>query len=310
MTDLLRAESELEGFVQRERGRGDTIQGVLGDGAGHVIVTDPGRAGFFWVRLYGDPNSVVQAWCATSIPPVNDLTVDLQRVRSGGGSLYSIVGRSVFMRYPQDPFFSSGVSGMVGSHAAQHALRDRAGGGFDPVDVFPRALTPLRGRAQTVPDMTVYVEPGNYYANNQYRTWNGGSSPVFDPATSIALNPFNFNRFDLLYLGADGNLAVVKGTEVQFSTPSYAQLPLNTIPICFVYIQSGQTTIQEKDLIDARVILVAATTPVGGNAPAISPYLIWREDANLPNAHLGLSLIAQMEMENDYMMTRHIVQGA
>jgi hypothetical protein len=297
-------------YTGRERLRNDTIQGVLGDGGGKLNV--PGRMGWLYVRLHGDPNRVVTAWCPTSIPMVEGLVVDLQRTYSGGRSFYKIEGRSAIVQYGQDPFFSSGISGTVGAHAQQHQRKDFGAGGFDPLDIYTRALVSLRATPQFTPDMTVQVAPGYYYINGLHK-WEGGNSPAFDPiAGGNLFNPHS--RFDLLYLGADGALHIIKGTEVAgAATIDPSVVPANCIPIAYIFFSTNQTTITESQIVDARVILAAATTSSGYNAPADAPYVLWQNQVvgahttALSNVKFGPDILGPLEAEMDLTMSKHML---
>ena len=247
--DAERAKHE---WTDYERRRLDSIQASLGDGNGNINVS--GREGWVYIRLHGDSNMLVEARCPTSISLTEDYPVDVERVRTGSQSFYQIIGRSVFVRYDRDPFWSSGISGSVAPHGSQHERRDRGKGGPDPINVYPRMLTPLRARQQETPDMTVYVDSG-FYELDGYREWAGGSSPAFTPPSGFG----EANRYDLLYLFEDGALHIATGTAASWEdTPTFPAVPLNSVAIAFIFMTNEMTTIQEENILDARVVLTAS----------------------------------------------------
>ncbi len=116
--------------------------------------------------------------------------------------------------------------------------------------LFQGDIAPLRARAQSTPDMTVYVNPAviqNFFAqvnrDNQPVEFAGGSSPTVTAPTSD-------DRIDILYLDSTGSLAWVTGTESATPSPDWASLPQDAIPICLVYCKPTMTKIvnyEDKD---------------------------------------------------------------
>ncbi len=245
----IHAEQAVRGSQLDERRREQTIQAILGDGNGTVAV--PSRPGWAYARLHGDSSLVVEVWVPTSFPLVEGIFVDLRRARSGGGDYYLLVGRSAYVRYAQDPFASSGITGLLGIHAEQHHRRDRGvGSAFDPLDVETRMLVPVRGMSQAIPDRTAYVAPG-YYWLLQFKVWPGGNSPQFTSAIALP-------RWDLLYINLSAQLAITKGVEgaaAYGDTPPFPPgLPDHFYPVLFVYMATDTTAITEANCVDARVL--------------------------------------------------------
>lgn len=299
MRERLDAERTAGDYVNSAKRR--VLQAVLGDGAGNVVV--PNRAGWVFARLHGNQNYVIKAWSPNSIPFVNDLVVDVELSFTSVMPYYVVLGRSTVIRYDQDPFMSSGITGAAGQHASQHVRRDRNAGGYDPLDVYTRALTTLRAQAQSTPDMTVFVASGYYYIDG-FNLWAGGNSPAFDVPTFGGPS-----RYDLLCLGA-GGIQIIRGVDAAWGdTPIFPTVPTQTIPIAFIYLTSSMAAITEANIIDARVVLTAATTPTGGSAPANDPFLVWKTSPDLPNSRTALELLGRMENDFDLQMTLHVVRG-
>lgn len=245
----LRAEHGAQKFYNRRQN--EPLEALAGDGAGNVEVA--GRWPFVYVRLNGNGNEVDQAEYRSTIELTENTAVKVQWVKRTGLGYYTIVGFSASMLY--DPATSPDSS--VAKHASQHERRDWGQGGFDPLDVYVRMLEQLRAQPQATPNLTLYVTPGTYYIST-YKFWPGGSSPAFTPPTTGA------SRTDLLYLGADDALHIVTGTvSGAGDDPIYPAVPANTIPLAFVYLTLGLTTLTEANLIEARVIWQA----LGGGAP-------------------------------------------
>lgn len=218
--------------------------GTLGNNAGTV---DTARNDWVYLRLHGDGNQVVEAYAAVSFPRVANVVVDVEKVDRKGGSYYQVLGVSAGITYTStdNPF-----PGLPGEHATTHQRRDRNTGGYDPLDVYNRALVNLRARAQTVPDLTVYVERG-FYVITSFKEFVGGNSPAFTVPTS---GWTVMQRWDLLYLGNDDALHILQGTAA-YTNPVYPTVPANCIPIAYVILASSDTVITEAMITDARTIL-------------------------------------------------------
>lgn len=254
----LRAEHGAQKFYNRRQN--EPLEALAGDGAGNVEVA--GRWPFVYVRLNGNGNEVDQAEYRSTIELTENTAVKVQWIKRTGLGYYTIVGFSASMLY--DPATSPDSS--VAKHASQHERRDWGQGGFDPLDVYVRMLEQLRAQPEQTPDLTVYVTPGPYCIGT-YKQWPGGSSPAFTPPTTTP------SRTDLLYLGADDALHILTGTAGGYGdAPVYPAVPVNSIPLAFVYLTLGLTTITEANLIDARTPWQA----VGGGVPASLD--LWDDD--------------------------------
>lgn len=216
--------------------------GVLGTPAGVVEV--PNRIGFVYVRLSGDQNQVVEALNKTTQPMVADDVVELEMFVPGR---YRIAGRASVV-YVSDPLY-----GLVSAHAAQHERADRGTGGYDPVEVYTRMLVPVRAHAQTVPNMTLKVDPGYYPFGTSFAYFAGGNSPTF------SAGPLLGSRTDLLYLTSAGVLTIQAGLTLVSGVPQFpATLPAGCVPLAFVTLTATAAAITETEILDARVVLAAA----------------------------------------------------
>lgn len=242
----LNAEKSLGGYTQRHARK--LYIGELGNNSGIVDDTARTTSGqdFVFVRLNQDANQVVSALAATSFPHVADIIVILELVERKGAPYYQVLGIAPNIVYSTA---TATWSGVPGEHASQHERRDRNAGGFDPLDVYTRALVNLRARAQTTPDLTLHVEHG-FYIFSSVKEYLGGNSPAFVPPAAASSQ-----RWDLLYLGNDDALHVTSGVAVAgFGTPAYPACPVDAIPLAYVLLRTAQTSILEADITDARVL--------------------------------------------------------
>ncbi len=236
-------------FVHRERARVLPLLAVLGNSAGVVAV--PARSGFFYARLHGDPNQLIQAQNATTLRLDAGVTVEVQIVRKHGGANYAIVGLATAQINDSDR------GNKPGTHGADHERRDLGQGGPDPVDVYPRAFVPLRARAQTTPDLTLHAETGFYERDGRHQ-FAGGDSPAFVPPTGSLEQ-----RFDLLYLDANDALAILTGdVAVGWNVAATFPVPITgTVPLAYVFVYTSQTQILDAHIYDARTWLAAVGLP-------------------------------------------------
>lgn len=220
------------------------IIALLGDGSGNVEVA--GRDKWVYIRLEADDTQLTQAKLKSAIPMTEDIAIMVERVLTNGATNYQVIGIAPVPDYP-----NSAWDGSVGDHADNHEIRDFGAGGTDKLNVYTRARVELRARAQTAPDMTLYVEHGKYPMLGVETFWNGGNSPTFTaPATG-------YKRIDLLYFDSANTLQIKTGTAVAsslYSFPSYPAAPTGAYcPVAYVLLQGGQTTIAETSIADARI---------------------------------------------------------
>lgn len=119
---------------------------------------------------------------------------------------------------------------------------------------------PLRGHAQTTPDLTAKVEAGAFVLNGTAYFYAGGTSPpLVRPTTNprIALLAMDANG---AFVDGDGSTAVwIYGDEAT-SSQAPPPVPRGVVPIVYVFSRTQATCISIKDTDD------------GG-----SPCYVWRE---------------------------------
>lgn len=288
MTDKrLKAERATLAVLRGEREPFRYPQAVVGDDSSGIYAPRPG---WVYVRLHGDPDAVIEVFNPRTAL-ASGMVVDLERINVPGAPYYQIRGVSSYIWYGdsfgQTQFYQSGITGNIAAHAAQHRRGDFGTGGFDPLDIEARMLMPLRAQAQATPAMTLYVGAAYYYVNS-FKRWTGGNSPAFTaPAMSA--------RYDLLYLGNDDQLHIQIGTAAAWgAAPDFPSVPAGSIPIAFVYLTNSTTTLTESNIVDARVILTAATSASGtGDASADAAYVLALPFAGLPS---GIVFVSGLSM--------------
>lgn len=131
----------------------------------------------------------------------------------------------------------------------QHAL-DHEPGGYDPLNVYPEMIVPLRCDPGGL--LTVRVAP--------YRYTIGGTSYVFGGHNSYDLTSnkpaAGLARYVLVYLNTSTNaLATVNGdTTVDLDTviPDKPNVPMGGIASAYVRLDGSQTSIARVDIVPAR----------------------------------------------------------
>lgn len=163
------------------------------------------------------------------------------------------------------PLIAGGLanSAQLAVHALQHDLK-----GGDTDWIQSKRLTPLRPRPQTTADMTIYVEAGTYPFGSVFNRWDGGSSS--DMTAHIPSTAGNA-LYRLVYIdGATNVLAYVNTAEfaadpfISRSATIAAAIPVGVMPIAAVYLFNGQTTIDEDENFDIRILFSPSPGSVAG----------------------------------------------
>ena len=247
----------LKTILATKEPRWEVVWGLMGDPEGTVTVSN--QTGKAYVRLWGQDSLTVRAWNPRTTP-INTLRVDVRVWREEGvPDDYVILGTSGIgsSGYTDYPFPGGGA---LPPHAPTHEY-DPNHLGSDIVNIYQRALVPLRANAQSTPDMTVLVSGGYYVASDGSLAYlSSGNSPTFDAA------PASGTRYDLLYLNAStGVLTIRKGVA---AAPAFAAKPepqLGELPIAWIRLDAGDTTIVWTAITDARIMMdtLARSTVVG-----------------------------------------------
>ncbi len=225
--------------------RREIVWALVADAEGTVYV--PGAQGKVYCRLFGNDDLTVRAWNRTVSPTAN-LRVDVEVLREEGmPDDYYVLGLSR-VGYGG---YEDHIMVYLPRHSRTHELRP-SGAGTDVVDIYKRAFIELRANAQDTPNMTVRVSAGFYMTPEEVDYFSGETSPTFDAAPT---NP-GYIRYDLLFYDCDEEkLDIRKGTE---ATPGYALRPqpqVNEVPTAWIRLEFNNTSIQDVNIIDARIVI-------------------------------------------------------
>ena len=116
-------------------------------------------------------------------------------------------------------------------------------------------FTPLEVSAQTVPDMTVRIEPGSFWtAARLFREYGGGNSTTLTAATSSP---------KLVVIGVDENASINVIDGVESSSPDLPVIPANVVPLAFVFVTTTTTSVTSDTVFDIRPLwqLFTETVP-------------------------------------------------
>lgn len=259
------------------RNRPDDI-GVVGDGAGNVYSDT--NLNVVWVRLHGDQNKLVQAFCPNTVTPANDQTVSLRRrYEPGAPYAYEIVGVSTDLIQQDDDAVLA-----VALHAVSHMLMPDGTGGNDPVWVYEEALIPLKPIPHEPADKSLYVEYGNYLIDDVLYYFSGGDSP------NINANGYSI---DMLILDATGTLSWVEGRHYSSGVPATVPVkPAGAISLCGVYVKPGMTQITRLDMLPLRALFTAGGS--GGSSGGLTLLAIDRWEAPSGTTTFDFSDVAEM----------------
>lgn len=233
---------------------------LAGDGGGTVNVA--GEPGYIWCRYSADQSKVSKVFniIAPGLPEDFPIVVgrrfptdEFEQVLAVNWTLY------------QDILTQDTVDNFTTGH---HGESHNAAGGSDPAPVDLRNIVEMRGRAQTVADLTIHVERGQYiFGYGNVKRFPGGNIDLTASVPGVA-----GHRYVLVYVdGVTNALDSDDGLIVPLAAAApIPDLTANTVPICLVELANGQTTITEDDIFDWRFLwdLVSWNAPwlIGTNA--------------------------------------------
>lgn len=228
---------------------------LMGDGTG--TVQDPDDADYCFVRVHGLQSSVARVFNKAVAGNREDLPVII-----GANREQPHLIQVLSVDWSTLPDWDG--EALLPLHGSDHEFP-----GPDPVFVQKRAIVPLRASPQSTPDLTVNVAPDFYPYDEGFNFFEGADS---EDLTARIPGTGGQGRFVLIYVaGATNTLAYSNGT-ADTAEPETLAVPLEipdppegSVPICAVRLVNGQTTIDEDDIYDLRIIVGA----MGGTvAPA------------------------------------------
>lgn len=240
-----------------------------------------GRAGYVWVKENGQDSGVFQCYSPSvrhtaGIPVIiaHQPTKPLRR-------------RVIDVDWDKLSDESKGEPYSLSLHARTHEWPTMKPGS-DAVYVFPRALVPFKV-SPVYPDLAFSVASGYYIYNGEVDNFPGlGSWYLTD---SLPLVGGNY-MIVLVYFNPSTNaIEVAEGIESSDILPTYPDVPTNMLPLAYIRLANGQTTLSEADFVDdGRPLFTFGSSVVDITT-------------NMNNAN------ALLEAEFDFALTRHIVSG-
>lgn len=245
-----------------------------------------GRPGYTWVKEYGESSGTFQVY---------------------NPYVQNRVGLPVLVGYePKEPYrrmiigfdYESAASQSLElapgdyalpMHHTQHEWLDGAPG-VDALQIYMRALVPMRVQA-TGSFLNIVIAPGMYITNGIMVQYFGETIDLqpYLPGVGLARRLLVYmdtiSRTIQFVLSPD----VVIGHTPDFSTP-----PTNGIPLAWVLLNNGVSTLRDQYVTDARVFLsnyTAMTIDWASIYTAINDRLAW------------------LEADFDIEMSMHVVEG-
>lgn len=257
--------------------------GLLGDGNGNVEVA--GRPDYNYVRFSRTTDTVFQVFNKEVSQPVDNWPVLIGELPWQPG-LVQVVATD-WNVYIQTKWGNNVAS--IQTHAPTHEWPTFAPGS-DAVNVYPRALTPLRTQSGGSGSNAVFVSPYEYDWTGTNAQWPGV------PAMDFSAKP---PTGSMLYMGVYLNpttnaLGVVSGSTTVFTDalePALPNWPLGVYPSGYVRLYGGQAYITERDIRPAQRLygstLIFTGTSSGGGWPFAQVLTVSLTDINADYATLA-----------------------
>jgi hypothetical protein len=211
-----------------------------GDGAGTVDVS--GEPGYIWCRYSADQSKVSKVFSMVRGIP-EDFPIQIGR-RSPDDEFEQVLWIN-WTQY-QDIVSEDTVNNF---NTSNHGESHNAASGADPAPIDLRNILEMRGRAQDVADLTIFVERTQYLYGDEVKRYPGETLDLTASVPGVV-----GHRYASVYVdGATNAAAVTDGTIVPIASAAPIPDPIaNTIAVCLVDLENGQTTITEDDIFDWR----------------------------------------------------------
>lgn len=261
-----------------------------------------GRANHVWFLEDGNPSKARQI-LNNKVPSIPQLPVIVgQDTNNPGFEQVLDVDMAMLTRWQE--------RAMVVEHHLTHELgsRDSAGARIDNDVVFvqKQQYLPLLMRAQTTPDMTMYVEGDFYQYGDQVNYWPGGSTKTFSAPVSTGYAAIELVCID----GATNSLVYVRSVDIPSAAPfesaNIPTTPLGSIAVGAVWIPNGATTLK---LLENAIDVRPWVRTIGGSVSG-SPHT---HQSSLDGGLLssGLSITGDVLLQrasDDTIMSRHYAE--
>ncbi len=155
-----------------------------------------------------------------------------------------------------------------GLHAHTHIWPDRSPAP-DAIDIYSRALVPLRASPGPAGGLTIRVEPLRYILDGVVTLFLGDMSVDLSgsqPAVGLARYVGIYLDLTTNTIGTVNGATTIDADPIEPASPAF---PDNAIVSAMVRLDGSQTTFIERDFVDLRAILGEATTGGGGELARI-----------------------------------------
>lgn len=222
------------------------IRGLLGDGRGNVLV--PERPDYNYVRFSRASSETFEVFNKEVSQPVDGWPVLLGEFPWQEG-LFQVVATD-WSAYAQTGWGDEVAS--IQAHAPTHEWPNFTPGS-DPLNVYLRAMTPMRTQAAASGSTSVMVTAYEYDGpTGTNYGWPGLPELSLGAATPAS----GTMRYMGVYLNpATNTLGVVTGSTTIFTDalePPRPVWPRGVMPTAYVRLYGGQSQINERDIRDAR----------------------------------------------------------
>jgi hypothetical protein len=238
------------------------IRGLLGDGQGNVLVPD--RPDYNYVRFSRASSETFEVFNKEVSQPVDGWPVLIGEFPWTPG-LVQVVATD-WSAYAQTGWGDSVAS--IQAHAPTHEWPNFIPGS-DPLNVYLRAITPMRTQASASGSTSVMVTAYEYDGPTGT---NYGWPGLPDLALGAATPATGSMRYMGVYLNpATNTLGVVTGSTTIFTDalePPRPAWPRGVMPTAYVRLYGGQSQINERDIRDARRLWETTLVFTGSMAAA------------------------------------------
>lgn len=237
------------------------IRGLLGDGRGNVLV--PERPDYNYVRFSRASSETFEVFNKEVSQPVDGWPVLIGEFPWTPG-LIQVVATD-WSAYAQTGWGDEMAS--IQAHAPTHEWPNFIPGS-DPLNVYLRAITPMRTQAAASGSTSVMVTAYEYDgATGTNYAWPGLPELALGAATPST----GTMRYMGVYLNpATNTLGVVTGSTTIFTDalePPRPAWPRGVMPTAYVRLYGGQSQINERDIRDARRLWESTLIYTGALGP-------------------------------------------
>lgn len=235
-------------LLKKTEPRRSRLRGLLGDPSETVVVVS-GEPNHVWFREDGN-SSKLRKIINLKVPSLINLPVVI-------GEDANNPGREQVLDIDMAKIPNWLGRAFVPSHHETHELGavDSVGNRVDSDVVFIQKpqFVPMSARAQSTPDMSLYIEADFYRYGDTRQFWAGGSTKTFSaPVTD------GYAAYELICVnGVTNTLTYVRSVDFPIAAPKDYTLvpdaPIGSLPIACAYLPHGETSLDYSNIVDVRL---------------------------------------------------------